>query len=67
MTFHLISIGESHGFDEAESVAIFKPITVIAITTGFLSWFYTYGWFTGSILGGLLYWVLARGETRSAT
>jgi NCS1 family nucleobase:cation symporter-1 len=25
-----------------------------------LSWFYTYGWFTGSILGGLIYYVVAR-------
>ncbi len=25
-----------------------------------LSWFYTYGWFTGSILGGLIYYIVAR-------
>jgi len=42
-------------------------LTVVAITTGLLSWFYTYGWFTGSILGGLLYYVLARGAARSAS
>ena len=29
-------------------------------------WFYTYGWFTGSILGGLLYYLAAFGE-RSST
>ena len=42
-------------------------LTVVAITTGKLSWFYTYGWFTGSLLGGLLYYVLARGEARSSS
>ncbi|MGI9271807.1 MAG: NCS1 family nucleobase:cation symporter-1 [Woeseiaceae bacterium] len=26
----------------------------------YLSWFYTYGWFTGSILGGLIYYVVAK-------
>ena len=25
-----------------------------------LSWFYTYGWFTGSILGGLIYYLMCR-------
>ena len=33
-------------------------LTLIAITTGFMSWFYDYGWFTGSLLGGLIYYVL---------
>ena len=28
-------------------------LTLVAITTGYLSWFYNFGWFTGSILGGL--------------
>ena len=40
-------------------------LTMIAITTGHLSWFYDYGWFTGSILGGLIYYLVARGEIRS--
>ncbi|MEM8685506.1 MAG: NCS1 family nucleobase:cation symporter-1 [Pseudomonadota bacterium] len=35
-------------------------LTIVAITTGSLSWFYDYGWFTGSILGGLLYYFAAR-------
>ncbi len=41
-------------------VAFLVPVglTVIAITTGKLGWFYTYGWFTGSILGGLIYYLL---------
>jgi len=33
-------------------------LTVIAITTGFMSWFYDFGWFTGSLLGGLIYYLL---------
>jgi len=40
-------------------------LTIIAITTGHLNWFYDYGWFTGSILGGLIYYLVARGEIRS--
>ncbi|MDJ0653985.1 MAG: NCS1 family nucleobase:cation symporter-1 [Xanthomonadales bacterium] len=35
-------------------------LTVVALTTGQLGWFYDYGWFTGSITGGLIYWLLAR-------
>jgi NCS1 family nucleobase:cation symporter-1 len=31
-------------------------LTIVAITTGRLSWFYDYGWFTGSALGGILYY-----------
>jgi len=37
-------------------------LTVIAILTGTLSWFYDYGWFTGSFLGGLIYWIMSRGK-----
>ena len=41
-------------------VAFLIPVglTVIAITTGFMGWFYSFGWFTGSILGGLIYYVM---------
>ncbi len=41
-------------------VAFLIPVglTLIAITTGFMSWFYDFGWFTGSILGGLIYYAL---------
>ena len=37
-------------------VAFLVPVglTLVAVTTGALAWFYTYGWFTGSILGGLI-------------
>jgi NCS1 family nucleobase:cation symporter-1 len=45
-------------------VAFLVPValTLVAITTDALGWFYDYGWFTGSILGGLLYYILGRGE-----
>jgi NCS1 family nucleobase:cation symporter-1 len=41
-------------------VAFLVPgaLTFVAVSTGALSWFYSYGWFTGSILGGLIYYVL---------
>ena len=38
-------------------------LTIIAITTDKLSWFYDYGWFTGSILGGFIYYFAARGRS----
>lgn len=45
-------------------VAFLAPValTVVAILTGRLSWFYDYGWFTGSFLGGLIYWFMCRGK-----
>jgi NCS1 family nucleobase:cation symporter-1 len=42
-------------------------LTVIAITTGHLSWFYDFGWFTGSILGGIIYYLAARGQIGSSS
>jgi NCS1 family nucleobase:cation symporter-1 len=40
-------------------------LTIIAIASGgdgwFHDWFYSYGWFTGSTLGGLIYYLLNRG------
>jgi|TARA_B110000211_G_scaffold78653_1_gene92184 NCS1 family nucleobase:cation symporter-1 len=41
-------------------VAFLVPValTFVAVSTGALSWFYSYGWFTGSILGGLIYYVM---------
>jgi NCS1 family nucleobase:cation symporter-1 len=39
-------------------IAFLVPVglTILAITTGMMSWFYDYGWFTGSALGGLIYY-----------
>ncbi len=47
-------------FNTAGIVAFFIPValTVFSIITGFLPWLYNYGWFTGSALGGLLYFGL---------
>ena len=35
-------------------------LTIIAITTGFMSWFYSYGWFTGAISGAIVYYFAAK-------
>ena len=55
-------------WNTAGFVAFLVPValTLVAITTGSLSWFYTYGWFTGSILGGLIYYLLCRGQAAEA-
>jgi NCS1 family nucleobase:cation symporter-1 len=41
-------------------VAFLFPVamTFIAVNTGALSQFYSYGWFTGLILGGLIYYAM---------
>ncbi len=56
-------------WNRAGFIAFLVPVglTVIAISTNYLSWFYDYGWFTGSILGGLLYYLVARGEIGSSS
>ncbi len=35
-------------------------LTLMALKIPALDWFYTYGWFTGSILGGLIYYFVAK-------
>jgi len=49
-------------WNTAGMVAFLVPVglTLIAITTGRIGWFYNYGWFTGSALGGFLYYVASR-------
>lgn len=49
-------------WNAAGFVAFLVPVglTGLALKLPMLSWFYTYGWFTGSILGGLVYYVVAR-------
>ena len=56
-------------WNKAGFIAFLIPaaLTLTYIITGHLGWFYTYGWFTGSILGGLIYYVVARGGARSTT
>jgi len=55
-------------WNKAGFIAFLIPVgfTLVAITTGKLNWFYDYGWFTGSILGGLIYYFAARNEVRSS-
>ncbi len=43
------------------ALAIPVSLTLIAITTGAVKWFYDYGWFTGSFLGGIIYLLMSRG------
>ncbi len=56
-------------WNKAGFIAFLVPVglTLIAITTGTLGWFYTYGWFTGSILGGFIYYFVAQGGARSSS
>ncbi|HNP37635.1 MAG TPA: NCS1 family nucleobase:cation symporter-1 [Woeseiaceae bacterium] len=49
------------------ALAIPVGLTLIAITTGKLGWFYNYGWFTGSFFGGVIYYLLAKKSTRSSS
>ncbi len=55
------------GFNSAGLIAFAVPValTLFSLTTGSLNWFYQYGWFTGSILGGLVYWVAASKQTEA--
>jgi len=56
-------------WNKAGFTAFLIPVTltVIAIATGKLGWFYDYGWFTGSILGAGIYYFAARNEARSSS
>jgi NCS1 family nucleobase:cation symporter-1 len=51
-------------WNRAGFIAFLVPVvlTGLALKIDALSWFYTYGWFTGSILGGLIYFYAARGK-----
>jgi NCS1 family nucleobase:cation symporter-1 len=35
-------------------------LTILSFKIDALSWFYTYGWFTGSIMGGIIYYIFAK-------
>jgi NCS1 family nucleobase:cation symporter-1 len=54
--------GPYPAWNSAGFVALLIPVglTLIAIVTGAMQWFYTYGWFTGSFLGGLIYYLMHR-------
>ena len=57
-----VNTGPYPAWNAAGFVALIIPValTLTAITTGTLQWFYTYGWFTGSFLGGLIYFLMSR-------
>jgi NCS1 family nucleobase:cation symporter-1 len=57
--------GRYAGFNYQGLAAFFIPValTIVALTTGYLHWFYKYGWFTGSILGAIIYYALKRQHT----
>ncbi|MBD1558581.1 NCS1 family nucleobase:cation symporter-1 [Vibrio sp. S9_S30] len=54
-------------FNRNGLIAFFIPaaLTIFSILTGYLNWFYQYGWFAGSISGGLLYWWLTKNQTNT--
>ncbi|NRA21269.1 MAG: NCS1 family nucleobase:cation symporter-1 [Oceanospirillaceae bacterium] len=54
--------GEYAGTNMAGMIAFAIPValTLVAILTGSLSWFYQYGWFTGSFLGAIIYFLMAK-------
>jgi NCS1 family nucleobase:cation symporter-1 len=54
--------GPYPAWNKAGFVAFLIPVglTLVAITTGRLGWFYDYGWFTGSLLGGMIYYLSSR-------
>jgi NCS1 family nucleobase:cation symporter-1 len=66
-SYDLLSLYKDNGLYPAWHVpgfvAFLVPVllTIVALTTGYLSWFYDYGWFTGSILGGIIYYLMSRG------
>ncbi len=53
--------GIYRGFNKAGMIAFAVPValTIFSLITGTLGWFYQYGWFTGSFLGAIIYWILA--------
>lgn len=57
------------GFNPAGMIAFAIPValTLYAITTGSMNWFYQYGWFTGSLLGGLVYWFAASKQPQTVS
>ncbi|MFT5708707.1 MAG: NCS1 family nucleobase:cation symporter-1 [Oceanospirillaceae bacterium] len=56
---------EYAGINMSGMIAFAVPValTVFSIVTGSLSWFYQYGWFTGSILGAIIYFAIAKRPT----
>ena len=66
--YDLLSLYKDGGtypaWNNAGFIAFIVPValTIVAITTDYVGWFYTYGWFTGSVLGGFIYFFAAGGD-----
>jgi len=58
--------GEYPAINKAGMIAFFVPValTILALTTKNLMWFYDYGWFTGSALGGIIYALMCSKQNR---
>jgi nucleobase:cation symporter-1, NCS1 family len=54
--------GQYADVSTAGLVAFIIPVTltVFSLFSGYFSWFYTYGWFTGSFTGAVIYYLLKR-------
>lgn len=54
--------GPYPAWNRAGFIAFGLPVslTIVSLTTDWVRWFYDYGWFTGSLLGGLIYYLLSR-------
>jgi NCS1 family nucleobase:cation symporter-1 len=67
-SFDLVALYKDNAGYPAWNVAGFTAFLIPVALTGLalklpaLGWFYDYGWFTGSILGGLIYYMVARKE-----
>jgi NCS1 family nucleobase:cation symporter-1 len=61
------SDGIYSGFNKAGLIAFGIPValTLIAMTTDIFSWFYQFGWFTGSIMGGVVYFIVSKQQAVS--
>ncbi|WP_106477380.1 NCS1 family nucleobase:cation symporter-1 [Phytohalomonas tamaricis] len=51
--------GRYPAYNPAGFVAFLLPValTVFSLLSGTMQWFYDYGWFTGSLLGGATFWI----------
>jgi len=71
-TYDLLALYKDNGrypaWNKPGFIAFLIPVmlTIVAIVIGsgnlFYDWFYSYGWFTGSFLGGAIYWIICRGK-----
>jgi len=55
-------------FNSAGLIAFATPvvITILALNISALSWFYSYGWFTGAFTGALVYFLLTKSQVATS-